>query len=54
MRIFVNSMSDLFHDDVPDEFIACVFQNMAAADWHIFQVLTKRLERAAAIADRLP
>lgn len=54
MRIFVNSMSDLFHDDVPDEFIGRVFETMAAADWHIFQVLTKRPERAAALADRLP
>ena len=41
-RVFVNSMSDLFHDDVPDEFIARVFAVMAAASWHTYQVLTKR------------
>jgi protein gp37 len=41
-RIFVNSMSDLFHADVPDEFIAGVFAVMAAAHWHTFQLLTKR------------
>jgi protein gp37 len=44
-RIFVNSMSDLFHDDVPNEFIAAVFGVMAAAPQHTFQVLTKRAER---------
>lgn len=41
-RIFVNSMSDLFHDDVPDYFIAQVFGIMACAPQHTFQVLTKR------------
>lgn len=51
--IFVNSMSDLFHADVPDEFIIQVFDVMARADWHTFQVLTKRPERAAAMSDRL-
>ena len=40
--IFVNSMSDLFHKDVPTEFIDQVFQTMEMADWHVFQVLTKR------------
>ena len=43
--IFVNSMSDLFHERVPDEFIANVFAVMALAQQHIFQVLTKRPER---------
>src|SRR5690349_24537345 len=38
-KIFVNSMSDLFHEDVPTEFIARVGQIMQRADWHIFQVL---------------
>ena len=38
-RIFVNSMSDLFHKDVPDEYIRQVFEVMAQADQHIFQVL---------------
>ena len=44
-RIFVNSVSDLFHADVPDAFIAEVFATMALADHHIFQVLTKRPRR---------
>lgn len=41
-RIFVNSMSDLFHKEVPRPFIDAVFDTMEAADWHTFQVLTKR------------
>ena len=44
-RIFVNSMSDLFHPDVPEQFVAQVWDTMARADWHTFQVLTKRPER---------
>lgn len=44
-RVFVNSMSDLFHDAVPDEFIEAVFGVMAVATHHTFQVLTKRPER---------
>jgi len=40
--IFVNSMSDLFHKNVPTEYVSRVFDTMEAADWHIFQVLTKR------------
>ena len=40
--IFVNSMSDLFHKDVPTTFIDRVFDTMERADWHMFQVLTKR------------
>ncbi len=40
--IFVNSMSDLFHKDVPKAYIAQVFDTMETADWHIYQVLTKR------------
>jgi protein gp37 len=43
--IFVNSMSDLFHEDVPDEFIDRVFAQMAQCWWHTFQVLTKRSDR---------
>src|SRR5258708_3008125 len=43
--IFVNSMSDLFHPDVPDEYIVRVAEVMSLADWHIYQVLTKRSER---------
>lgn len=44
-RVFVNSMSDLFHDAVPDEFIDLVFAVMVLAPQHTFQVLTKRPER---------
>ena len=40
--IFVNSMSDLFHKEVPTDFIDEVFETMETADWHVFQVLTKR------------
>lgn len=43
--IFVNSMSDLFHPDVPIDFIAKVFKTMRLAHWHSFQVLTKRSDR---------
>ncbi len=46
--IFVNSMSDLFHERVPDEFIEQVFEVMRKANWHTFQVLTKRSERMLA------
>ena len=45
--IFVNSMSDLFHEDVPEEFIRQVFEVMAAAHWHTFQLLTKRSQLLA-------
>ena len=41
-RVFVNSMSDLFHKDVPWYFVDKVFSVMESADWHVFQVLTKR------------
>lgn len=51
--IFVNSMSDLFHEDVPFEFIRSVFDVMAQANWHVFQVLTKRHERLAELAPLL-
>lgn len=44
-RIFVNSMSDIFHPDVPDKFIDKVFAVMAQAQHHVFQVLTKRPQR---------
>lgn len=52
-RIFVNSMSDLFHDDVPFEFIAAVFWVMAHTNRHQYQVLTKRPERMLAFFDWL-
>jgi protein gp37 len=44
-RIFVNSMSDLFHEDVPDAYIEKVCRVMLAANWHTYQILTKRAER---------
>ncbi len=46
-RIFVNSMSDLFHEDVPDAYIETVCRVMLAASWHTYQVLTKRADRLA-------
>ncbi|MCL6505398.1 MAG: phage Gp37/Gp68 family protein [Bryobacteraceae bacterium] len=52
--IFVNSMSDLFHEDVPEEFIGRVFETMAACPQHTFQVLTKRSRRLRDMAERLP
>ena len=51
--IFVNSMSDLFHEDVPPDFIQQVFAVMRQASWHTFQVLTKRGERLAALDNAL-
>jgi protein gp37 len=49
-RIFVNSMSDLFHEDVPEEFIQRVFEVMRQASHHQFQVLTKRSARMVELA----
>jgi protein gp37 len=43
--IFVNSMSDLFHEDVPDDYVLAVVRVMQTANWHTYQVLTKRSER---------
>lgn len=51
--IFVNSMSDLFHKDVPEEYIKRVFEIMNKAHWHQFQVLTKRSERLLEISPQL-
>jgi protein gp37 len=51
-RIFVNSMSDLFHKDVPDQYIAHVFAVMALAQRHTFQVLTKRHARTRSLLSR--
>jgi len=53
-RVFVNSMSDLFHEGVPLEFIRRVFTVMQECPRHDFQVLTKRPERAVALANELP
>lgn len=48
-KVFVNSMSDLFHPDVPVDFIARVWAVMAECDRHVFQILTKRPERMAEV-----
>lgn len=45
VRVFVNSMSDLFHPDIPDDFIHCVFAVMRSCERHTFMILTKRPER---------
>lgn len=51
--IFVNSMSDLFHNDVPFEFIIQVFDTMTEANWHQFQILTKRSERLMELSSKI-
>ena len=51
--IFVNSMSDLFHRDVPEKFILKIFNVMNSAPWHTFQILTKRAERLVKVSERL-
>lgn len=51
--VFVNSMSDLLHPDVPDDFIARVFETMVSCPQHTFQVLTKRTGRLRTLADSL-
>lgn len=52
--VFVNSMSDLFQDAVPEEFILRVFETMADCPQHTFQILTKRSERLRRLAKKLP
>lgn len=52
-RIFVNSMSDLFHDAVPSEFVAEVWDVMASTPWHTYQILTKRPDRMADVTTKL-
>lgn len=52
--IFVNSMSDLFHEDVPNAFILRTFEVMCRASWHRFQVLTKRSDRLLELSPQLP
>ncbi len=53
-RVFVNSMSDLFHEQMPINFLVQVFEVMQKADHHIFQILTKRHERLVELAPLLP
>jgi protein gp37 len=52
--IFVNSMSDLFHEEVPQEFILSVFRTMVRGKHHLFQILTKRSRRLVEPAPKLP
>ncbi|HIH97076.1 MAG TPA: phage Gp37/Gp68 family protein, partial [Thermoplasmata archaeon] len=52
-QIFVNSMSDLFHQDIPLEFILQVFDTIKEANWHQFQVLTKRSERLLTFSPKI-
>ncbi|HET9413016.1 MAG TPA: phage Gp37/Gp68 family protein [Pseudolabrys sp.] len=52
--VFVNSMSDLFHKDVPEEYLQQVFDVMRRTPHHTYQILTKRAERLARVAPRLP
>jgi len=52
-RVFVNSMSDLFHDDVPLDFIRQVFSVIHSTPWHIYQILTKRQSRLGDLASQL-
>lgn len=53
-KVFVNSMSDLFQEGVDDDFIGRVFDTMNRADWHTYQVLTKRAERMRDVTRALP
>lgn len=53
-KVFVNSMSDLFHHAVPDDYIFRVFDTMRRADWHTFQILTKRSPRLRRLGPHLP
>jgi protein gp37 len=52
--IFVNSMSDLFHEAIEESFIKAIFDVMQRADWHTFQILTKRSRRMLELAPHLP
>jgi len=52
--IFVNSMSDLFHEDVPEAFVRRIFEVMNKTSWHKYQILTKRTERLLRLAPSLP
>ena|SRR2546425_1708722 len=52
-KIFVNSMSDLFHESMPEDFLHRCFEIMRRADWHVYQILTKRPERMLSFAKTL-
>lgn len=51
-KIFVNSMSDMFHERMPDDFVEKCFEIMKKADWHVYQILTKRPERMLEFAGK--
>ena len=51
--VFVNSMSDLYHEKVPSAYVRSVFDTMKAASWHKFQVLTKRAKRLLDLSQSL-
>jgi protein gp37 len=51
--IFVNSMSDLFHEDIPFDYLQRIFEVMRETPWHIYQVLTKRHDRLVELAPQL-
>ena len=51
--IFVNSMSDLFHEDIPEDVILRIFATMNQAKWHTFQILTKRPERLVQMSSKI-
>ena len=53
-HVFVTSMSDLFHEDIPDDYVCEVFAVMERAHWHVYHVLTKRERRLARLAPSLP
>jgi protein gp37 len=52
--VFVNSMSDLFHESVPADFVLSVFEAMNEAHWHTYQILTKRAQRLLELSAQLP
>lgn len=52
-KVFVDSMSDLFHDDVSEEDILAIFDTMNKASWHTFQVLTKRVDRLVKLSPKI-
>ena len=53
-KVFVNSMSDLFHETIPDEYVFRVFEAMAEAPWHLYMILTKRADRLRELGPALP
>lgn len=52
-KVFVNSMSDLFHEDLTDDIILRIFSTMNKASWHTFQILTKRSERLQSLSNNI-